>query len=97
MSYGRNLRIMLAMSAVATAVTFAPSTAQSAVCNEASVGQRGDYVVTGTTVDPTPPARFKTDLRPLANGESQGLDNAAEHSPALSQCGPSAPSGGGNS
>ncbi len=38
MSYGRNLRITLALSAVATAMTFAPSTAQSAVCNEASVG-----------------------------------------------------------
>jgi hypothetical protein len=98
MSYGRNLRITLALSVVATAVTFAPSAAQSAVCNEASVGQRGDYVVTGPTVDPNPPARFTTDLRPLANGGSQGLDNAAERSPALSQCGePSTPSGGGAS
>jgi hypothetical protein len=95
MSYGRNLRITMALSAVATAMTFAPSSAQSAVCNEASAGQRGDYVVTGPTVDPNPPARFKTDLRPLGNGGSQGLDNAAERSPALSQCGPSTPSGGG--
>jgi len=97
MSYGRNLRITLALSAVVTAMTFAPSSAQSAVCNEASVAQSGSYDVTGPTVDPNPPARFKTDRRPLANGQSQGLDNAAEHSPALSQCGPSAPSGGGNS
>jgi hypothetical protein len=97
MSYGRNLRITLALSVVATAVTFAPASAQSAVCNEASVGQRGDYVVTGPTVDPTPPARFTTDLRPLANGGSQGLDNAAEHAPALSQCGQSAPFDGGAS
>ena len=94
MSYGRNLRITLALSVVASAVTFAPASAQSAVCNEASVGQRGDYVVTGPTVDPNPPARFTTDLRPLADGRSQGLDNAAEQSPALSQCGPSTPSGG---
>jgi hypothetical protein len=94
MSYGRNLRITLALSVVATAVTFAPTSAQSAVCNEASVGQRGDYVVTGPTVDPNPPARFKADLRPLANGQSQGLDNAAERSPALSQCGPSTSGGG---
>jgi hypothetical protein len=94
MSYGRNLRITLALSVMATAVTFAPS-AQSSVCNEASVGQRGDYEVTGPIVDPNPPARFKTDLRPLANDRSEGLDHAAEQSPALSQCGPDAPSDGG--
>ena len=97
MSYVRNLRITLVLGAVAIATTFYPSSAQSAVCNEASVGQRGDYVVTGPTVDPNPPARFTTDLRPLANGRSQGLDNAAERSPALSRCGPSTPSGGGAS
>ena len=97
MSYGRNLRITLALSVVATAVTFVPASAQSAVCNEASVGQNGNYVVTGPTVDPIPPARFKTDLRTLANGESQGLDNAAERAPELSQCGPSTPWAGGAS
>ena len=97
MSYGRNLRITLALSVVATAVTFAPSAAQSAVCNEASVGQHGNYAVTGPTVDPTPPARFKADLRPLANGGSQGLDTAAEQAPALSQCQASTPSDSGAS
>ena len=98
MSYGRNLRITLALSAVATAMTFAPSTAQSAVCNEAGVGQSGSYDVTGPTVDPNPPARFKTDRRTIGNETSQGLDIAAERSPALSQCGEPGPtSGGGNS
>ena len=72
MSYGRNLRITLALSAVATAMTFAPSTAQSAVCNEAGVGLSGSYDVTGPTVDPNPPARFTTDRRSIGSEESRG-------------------------
>ena len=89
MSYGRNLRIIMALSATAVAVTFAPSSAQAAVCNEASNGQQGgSYVVTGATIDPSIPARYQTGLKPLpANGTSQGLAKAAEMSPALSQCG----------
>lgn len=98
MSYGRNLRITLALGAVASAMTFAPTSAQSAVCNEAGVGLSGDYAVTGATVDPDPPARFKTDRHPIGYETSQGLDIAAERSPALSQCGEPGPtSGGGNS
>ena len=67
------------------------------MCNEAGVGLSGSYDVTGPTVDPNPPARFTTDRRSIGNEESQGLDIAAERSPALSQCGPSTPSGGGAS
>ena len=95
MSYGRNLRITLALGAVASAMTFAPTSAQSAVCNEAGVGLSGDYAVTGATVDPDPPARFKTDRRPIGDETSRGLDIAAERSPALSQCGEPGPTGGG--
>ena len=94
MSYGRNLRITLALGALATAMTFAPASAHSSVCNEAGVGLDGDYAVTGATVDPDPPARFKQDRRAIGNVESHGLDIAAERSPALSQCGEPGPSGG---
>ena len=95
MSYGRNLRITLALSALATAMTFAPATTHASVCNEAGSGLDGSYAVTGT-VDPNPPARFKEDRRPIGNEQSRGLDIAAERSPALSQCGEPGPTGGGD-
>jgi hypothetical protein len=83
---------------MASAMTFAPTSAQSAVCNEAGVGLGGDYAVTGTNVDPDPPARFTADRRPIGNEASRGLETAAERSPALSQCGEPGPTGvGGNS
>ena len=96
MSYGRNLRITLALGVLASAMTFAPTSAQSAVCNEAGVGLDGDYAVMGAPVDPDTPARFKADRRPIGNETSQGLDTAAERSPALSQCGEPGPTGGGD-
>ena len=95
MSYGRNLRIALALGAVASAMTLAPGSAQSAVCNEAGAGLGGNYAVTGATVDPDTPARFKADRRPIGNEMGQGLGTAAERSPALSQCGEPGPTGGG--
>jgi opacity protein-like surface antigen len=85
-SYGRNLRITLALCVAALFAAFAPS-AQAAVCNEASNGQRGNLVVTGSIHDPSIPARHTTDLKPLGNGVGKGLQTAAERSPALSQCG----------
>jgi hypothetical protein len=85
-SYGRNLRITLALCVAALFAAFAPC-AQAAVCNEASNGQRGNLVVTGSIHDPSIPARHTTDLKPLGNGAGKGLPTAAERSPALSQCG----------
>ena len=86
MSYGRNLRITLALCVAALFAAFAPC-AQAAVCNEASNGQRGNLVVTGSIHDPSIPARHTTDLKPLGNGVGKGLETAAVRSPALSQCG----------
>jgi hypothetical protein len=85
-SYGRNLRITLALCVAALFAAFVPC-AQATVCNEASNGQRGNLVVTGTIQDPSIPARHTTDLKALGNGVGKGLETAAERSPALSQCG----------
>jgi hypothetical protein len=88
MRTGRNLRIALFLSVAAVAVTSASSASAATVCNEAGNGQRGDYVVSGGTVDPTPPARYTAGLKPLGSNQAQGLDRAADRSPALRQCAP---------
>jgi hypothetical protein len=82
----RNLRITLALFGAAAVASFAPAASQASVCNEATEGQRGDLVATGTP-DPDPPARYKTGLAALP-GKGGGLQIAAEQSPALTQCGP---------
>jgi hypothetical protein len=85
-SHTRNLRITVALSLVALATVLTPS-APAAVCNEAGNGHLGgSYVVTGTP-DPNPPARHTSGLKALGKGKGKGLANAAERSPALSQCG----------
>jgi hypothetical protein len=94
MSYGRNLRVTLALCVAALVAAAAPN-AQASVCNEASNGQRGNLVVIGPIQDPSIPARHKTELKPLGNGQGKGLDRAAERSPALTQCG--LPEDGGGS
>lgn len=86
MSQPRHLRITIALSVAALAAILAPS-AQAAVCNQAGNGHLGgSYVSTGTP-DPNPPARHTSGLNTLGNGKGTGLENAAERSPALSQCG----------
>lgn len=87
----KNLKLMLGLSAVTVVVAAAPAAAADPpVCNEASKGQRGDYVATGDIIDPLPPARYKTQLAPLP-GKGGGLHTAATKSPALTLCGPGEP------
>ena len=94
MSHIRNLRIVLVLTVVAVASIGSSSAQAGTVCNQAGNGhQGGAYVSTGTP-DPSPPARFKSGLKQLGNGQGKGLDRAAERSPALSQCG--LPSTGGD-
>ncbi len=93
MSNPRNLRITLALFGAAAAASLAPAASQASVCNEASKGQRGDLVATGTP-DPDPPARYKTELQALP-GKGGGLQIAAERSGALTQCGPGDDGSGG--
>ncbi len=84
-------RIMIP-SLVATAVLAIPAVALAedgvSVCNEAENSPRGGYVVTGGPVDPAPPAFLRGSQMRVGNGHGVGLENAAEHSPALRLCGP---------
>ena len=94
MSQLRNLRMFLALTAVAVAAVGSPSAANaSTVCNQAGQAHHnGPYVATDG--DTAPPARHQDGLRRMGNG--QGLNRAAERSPALSQCElPSTGDGGG--
>ena len=85
---------MLALSA-GVAVAATPAAAASSdqedsavpVCNEAENSHRGGYTVLGGIVDPNPPAFLRGSQMRVGNGE--GLLNAAQHSPALRECGPS--------
>ena len=79
-------------SLVATAVLAIPAVALAedgvSVCNEAENSPRGGSVVTGGPVDPAPPAFLRGSQMRVGNGHGVGLENAAEHSPALRLCGP---------
>ena len=92
------MRIMIP-SLVATAVLAIPAFASAddgvSVCNEAENSPRGGYVVTGGPVDPTPPAFLRGSQMRVGIGHGVGLENAAEHSPALRTCGPEDGGGGG--
>ena len=92
MSHKRNLRVSLVLS-VATLVAASAPSARAAVCNEATPALRGNLVATGTP-DPNPPARYTTDLKALGNGNAQGLERAADRSPALTACVPISGGGG---
>jgi hypothetical protein len=84
---------------VATALLAMPAVAPAAdgvsVCNEAENSPRGGYVVTGGPVDPAPPAFLRGSQMQVGNGHGVGLENAAEHSPALRLCGPAGGGGDG--
>ena len=84
MSHMRKLRIIVALSVAAVAVTLAPTAqaAESQVCNQARSGHTGPYVATDG--DPSTPARHQSTLGVLGSGK--GLTRAAERSPALSVC-----------
>jgi hypothetical protein len=42
----------------------------------------------GGIVDPNPPAFLRGSQMRVGNGHGEGLLNAAQHSPALRECGP---------
>jgi hypothetical protein len=92
------MRVVIPSLVAATAVSL-PAVASAddgiSVCNEAENSPRGGYVVTDGPVDPVPPAFLRGSQMRLGNGHSAGLENAAEHSPALRVCGPEGPPTGG--
>jgi hypothetical protein len=86
-------RIRIASTALAVAAAVAvPATAladdEVTVCNEAENSHQGGYVVTDGPVDPNPPAFLRGSQMRVGNGDSAGLERAAERSPALRACGP---------
>jgi hypothetical protein len=90
----RNLT--LAAWAASMIVAATPTAAHAAsVCNEAENSPRGGYTVTGGPLDPNPPAFLRGSQMRVGNGHGAGLENAAEHSPALRLCGPEDDDGGG--
>jgi hypothetical protein len=92
--HARKLAVLV--TAIAALLGAAPAHAgnhsPSTVCNEAENSPRGAFVVTSD--DPTPPARGGFQMT-VGNDAAGGLDNAAEHSPALASCVPDTGSGGG--
>jgi hypothetical protein len=74
----------------------APASQATTVCNEAENSHRGGYEVSGGIVDPLPPAFLRGSQMRVGNDKSRGLDNAADRSPALRQCGPADGDGGGD-
>ena len=92
------MRIVIPSLVAATAVSF-PAFASAddgiSVCNEAENSPRGGYVVTDGPVDPVPPAFLRSSQMRVGNGQGAGLENAAEHSPALRVCGSEGPPTGG--
>jgi hypothetical protein len=81
--------------AAAYLTALAPASQAAIVCNEAENSHRGGYEVIGGTVDPVPPAFLRGSQMRVGNDNSAGLDNAADRSPALRQCGPADGDGGG--
>jgi hypothetical protein len=95
-SHTRNLRITIALSVAALAAALAPSAQAANVCNQAGNGHVGGIYVSQGTPDLGPAARHKSELKALGNGKGNGLAQAAERSPALSECGlPSSDDNGG--
>jgi hypothetical protein len=82
--------------AAAYIAALAPASQATTVCNEAENSHRGGYEVSGGIVDPLPPAFLRGSQMRVGNDKSPGLDNAADRSPALRQCGPADGDGGGD-
>lgn len=91
----RSLTVALAGAAFALAAAGPAAADEVIVCNEAENSHRGGYVVSGGLVDPNPPARLRGSQMRVGNGNSAGLLNAAQHSPALRECAPPPGDGGG--
>lgn len=88
-----NVCVTVATMGAAYLFAVAPAGQAATICNEAENSHRGGYVVSGGTVDPSPPAFLRGSQMRVGNDSARGLDNAANHSPALRQC--DVPSGGG--
>ena len=84
-----NMKLLITSAAVGVAslAAFAPASQAATVCNEAENSHRGGYTVGGGIVDPNPPARLRGSQMRVGNDKAKGLDNAADRSPALRQCG----------
>jgi hypothetical protein len=89
-------KLLATMGAVAATYlgSMAPASQGATVCNEAENSHRGGYQVSGGIVDPVPPAFLRGSQMRVGNDKSRGLNNAANRSPALRQCGPA--DGGGD-
>jgi hypothetical protein len=90
-----SFRTLIAPALAAGALVAAVPTASAeevTVCNQAENSHRGGYVLTDGPVDPTPPAFHRGS--PMALGEGDGLEHAAEVSPALRECEPEEGGGG---
>lgn len=81
-------------AAVIYLAALAPAAQAATVCNEAENSHRGGYEVSGGIVDPVPPAFLRGSQMRVGNGDSKGLNNAADRSPALRQCSPDDGNGG---
>jgi hypothetical protein len=75
------------LAALPAGASAKPKAAQDdvVVCNEAENSHRGGYTVTGGPVDPNPPAFLRGSQMRVGAGA-----HAAERSPALRLCGPTA-------
>lgn len=94
MRTGKKLLITAGAVAATYLGALAPASQAATVCNEAENSHRGGYEVSGGIVDPVPPAFLRGSQMRVGNDSSRGLDNAANRSPALRQCG--AADGGGD-
>jgi hypothetical protein len=85
------LAVGAALACTAAPAVAAPPAGDQAgvnICNEAENSFRGGYTVAGGIVDPNPPAFLRGSQMRVGNGNGEGLLNAAQHSPALRECGP---------
>jgi hypothetical protein len=83
----RKLILAAGAATLALALPSAASADTVNVCNEAENSHRGGYTVEGGIVDPNPPAFLRGSQMRVGNGHGAGLLNAAQHSPALRECG----------
>jgi len=83
----RRLTLAAVAGTLALAVLPGAAGAETDVCNEAENSHHGGYTVAGGIVDPNPPAFLRGSQMRVGNGHGRGLENAAQHSPALRECG----------
>ncbi len=88
MRHTKKIGITVVATGAAWFAALAPAAQGATVCNEAENSHRGGYEVSGGIVDPVPPAFLRDSQMSVGNGDSAGLDHAADVSPALRQCAP---------